>query len=92
MLNLAAGSAERFAHRFVGQTRNVLWESETRPGSGVFVGLTDNYLRVYENSSANMHNTIAEARLVRPASEMGGRHLRMSTRGNHGELWAEVGR
>jgi threonylcarbamoyladenosine tRNA methylthiotransferase MtaB len=90
VLNLAAGSADRFAHRFIGQIRNVLWESETRPGSGIFVGLTDNYLRVYEKSAANMHNTIAEARLVRPASEMGGRNLRMSTRGNYGELWAEV--
>jgi hypothetical protein len=91
VLNLAAGSADRFAHRFIGQTRDVLWEGETKPGSGVFVGLTDNYLRVYEKSSVNMHNTTGKARLVRPASGTGSRNLRMSTRGNYGELWAEAG-
>jgi threonylcarbamoyladenosine tRNA methylthiotransferase MtaB len=90
VLNLAVGSADRFARRFIGQTRNVLWENETRPGSGVFVGLTDNYLRVYKKSSVTMHNTIGKARLVRPASDTGGQDLRMSTRGNYGELWTEV--
>lgn len=90
MLELAAESAERFARRFKGKTMDVLWENELRPGSAIYSGLTDNYIRAYAKSPVDLTNTITDARLIRPANEMEGRVLKASTRGNYGEFWSEV--
>lgn len=62
-LDLAERAARRYRERFVGQTMPVLWETETAPGSGIYSGLTDNYLRVEARSDVPMANTIALARL-----------------------------
>ncbi len=90
MLDLAARSAEKYAGRFIGQTRAVLWENEVRPGSGVYQGLTDNYLRVYAQGKKDLTNTISNARLVAPANSVANRAMRASTRGNFGELWSVI--
>jgi len=90
MLELAAGSAERFAQKFAGKTREVLWENEVRPGSGIYSGLTDNYIRAYTGSEVDLANTLSVVRLVRAAREMGSRVLKASTKGNYGEFWSEV--
>jgi threonylcarbamoyladenosine tRNA methylthiotransferase MtaB len=90
MLGLAADSAEKFAQRFTGKTREVLWENEVRPGSGIYSGLTDNYIRAYTHSSVTLSNSITDAVMVRPAREMGSRALKASTKGNYGEFWSEV--
>lgn len=90
MLELAADSAERFARRFTGQTRAVLWENEVRASSGIYSGLTDNYIRVYARSTAVLTNTISSARMQGPAWEIGCRLLKASTKGNYGELWSEI--
>jgi threonylcarbamoyladenosine tRNA methylthiotransferase MtaB len=90
MLDLAARSAEKYAGWFIGQTRAVLWENEVRPGSGVYQGLTDNYLRVYAQGKKDLANTISDARLVAPANSVANRTMRASTRGNFGELWSVI--
>lgn len=90
MLALAAESAERFARKFTGQVRAVLWENEVSPGSDVYSGLTDNYIRVYAESAADLTGTISRTRLSGPAREVGRRVLKASTKGNYGELWSEV--
>lgn len=90
MLELAASSAEKFAGRFTGKTLQVLWENEVRQGSGIYSGLTDNYIRVYAASESDLTNTISGARIVGPARELGGKMLKASTKGNYGELWSEV--
>jgi threonylcarbamoyladenosine tRNA methylthiotransferase MtaB len=90
MLELAAEYAEKFAQRFTGKAREVLWENEVRRGSGIYSGLTDNYIRAYTHSSVNLTNSITGAMMVRPAREMGSRVLKASTKGNYGEFWSEV--
>jgi threonylcarbamoyladenosine tRNA methylthiotransferase MtaB len=90
MLDLAARSADESARKSIGQTRPVLWENEVKPGSGVFQGLTDNYLRVYALSNKDLTNTISSARLTAPANSIVNRVMRGSTRGNYGELWSEL--
>lgn len=89
MLELAVSDADTFVRRFIGQIRPVLWENEIKPGSGIYVGLTDNYIRVYAESDEDITNTISEVRLVAPA-DAPGKALRASTRGNHGELWSII--
>jgi threonylcarbamoyladenosine tRNA methylthiotransferase MtaB len=90
MLKLAADSAERFARKFTGRTMTVLWENEVRTGSGIYCGLTDNYIRVYAGSSVDLTNIISAARMIGPARETGSRVLKASTKGNYGEFWSEV--
>ncbi len=90
MLGLAARSADDFAAGFSGKTAEVLWENEVRKGSGVFSGLTGNYIRTYAHSREDITNTVTAARLLSPAAQAAGTALRASTRGNHGELWCEV--
>jgi threonylcarbamoyladenosine tRNA methylthiotransferase MtaB len=90
MLELAAHNADKFAGRFIGQTRNVLWENEIGRGSGVYAGLTDNYIRTYATSEKDLTNKIIKARLLDQAKDMKNLKLRASTRGNHGELYSEV--
>jgi threonylcarbamoyladenosine tRNA methylthiotransferase MtaB len=62
---VASASQRAFSQSFVGRTLGVLWESHReRDGGIVWSGLTDNYLRVYTRSSANLANTLVPTRLV----------------------------
>ncbi|MBN1689818.1 MAG: tRNA (N(6)-L-threonylcarbamoyladenosine(37)-C(2))-methylthiotransferase MtaB, partial [Dehalococcoidia bacterium] len=88
MLALAARSTESFAAGFIGQSMPVLWEKEVKADSGIYLGLTDNYLRVYAASKYGITNTILNARLLGPADCSANRILRSCTRGNAGELWS----
>lgn len=65
MLKLARESARRFEEQFLGRTMMVLWEREV--DDGVWVGLTDNYIRVVAQSKKPLKNWLIPARL-------GGRH------------------
>ena len=65
MLELAKNSAEIFTSRFLGREMKVLWESEMIPGSGVYSGLTDNYMRVYTRNEKSLVNKVVPVRLVR---------------------------
>jgi threonylcarbamoyladenosine tRNA methylthiotransferase MtaB len=53
--------AGAFQHHFLGRTMDVLWESER---SGQWDGLTDNYIRVWVDSSCPLSNRIFPARLT----------------------------
>jgi threonylcarbamoyladenosine tRNA methylthiotransferase MtaB len=90
MLELAAGSADDFSRRFIGQTREVLWEKEARRSSGMFSGLTDNYIRTYVRSSRDIANTISKVRLTGLAGDSSPSFISRSKRRQHGGLWGEL--
>ena len=75
MLELARSCRQSFQQRFLGQTLPVLWEKETSPGSGIYSGLTANYIRVFTPSERPLSNEILPLRLTG-----------LSPRGMRGEL------
>jgi threonylcarbamoyladenosine tRNA methylthiotransferase MtaB len=64
MLELSRSSRRRFCEQFLGQTMPVLWENETSPGSGIYSGLTSNYIRVFAHSEKSLSNEITPVKLV----------------------------
>jgi len=64
MLELSRSSQHRFWQQFLGQTMLVLWEQETEPGSGIYSGLTGNYIRVFAHSNKSLINEVTAAGLV----------------------------
>ncbi len=60
MLALGEESSANFHQRFAGRTMPVLWEQQT---DGIWSGLTDNYIRVYCQSSEDLTNKIQEVRV-----------------------------
>jgi len=64
MLGLSRSSRRRFCEQFLGQTMPVLWEQETSPGSGIYSGLTGNYIRVFTHSEKSLNNKITPVKLV----------------------------
>jgi len=64
MLELSQSSRRRFCEQFLGQTMPVLWEKETSPGSGIYSGLTGNYIRVFTGSEKSLSNEITPVKLV----------------------------
>jgi threonylcarbamoyladenosine tRNA methylthiotransferase MtaB len=64
MLELSRSSRRRFCEQFLGQTMPVLWEKETSPGSGIYSGLTGNYIRVFAHSESSLSNEITPVKLV----------------------------
>jgi threonylcarbamoyladenosine tRNA methylthiotransferase MtaB len=64
MLELSRSSRRRFYEQFLGQTMPVLWEQETSPGSGIYSGLTSNYIRVLAHSEKSLSNEITPVKLV----------------------------
>jgi hypothetical protein len=42
----------------------VLWEQETRPGSGIYSGLTSNYIRGFAHCKKSLSNEITPVKLV----------------------------
>jgi threonylcarbamoyladenosine tRNA methylthiotransferase MtaB len=65
MLELSRSSRRRFCEQFLGQTMPVLWEKETSPNSGMYSGLTSNYIRVYAHSGKPLTNEITPAKLLK---------------------------
>ncbi len=65
MLELARKSAHSFWQRFLGQDVTVLWEKEVTRGSGLYSGLSHNYIRVYTMSRERLTNQLLPVRLVR---------------------------
>lgn len=66
MLELARESAHKFCERFSGRNTMVLWENETSPDSGIYSGLSNNYIRVCTNSHRVLTNCLLPVRLVKP--------------------------
>jgi len=64
MLELSRSSQRRFCEQFLGQTMPVLWEKETSPESGIYSGLTGNYIRVFVRGEKSLNNEIIPVRLA----------------------------
>ncbi|MCJ7515770.1 MAG: tRNA (N(6)-L-threonylcarbamoyladenosine(37)-C(2))-methylthiotransferase MtaB [Dehalococcoidia bacterium] len=56
MLQLAKESAKRFCQRFLGRELIALWENELEPNGEIYSGLSDNYIRVFTQSSERLTN------------------------------------
>ncbi|MFC1593036.1 tRNA (N(6)-L-threonylcarbamoyladenosine(37)-C(2))-methylthiotransferase MtaB [Candidatus Omnitrophota bacterium] len=61
MLALAKESSQNFSQQFLGRTMPVLWEKQS---SGIWSGLTDNYIKVYTKSSEELTNKLLPVKLV----------------------------
>jgi threonylcarbamoyladenosine tRNA methylthiotransferase MtaB len=61
MLALAEESVCNFRQRFLGKTMPVLWEKQS---SGIWSGLTANYIKVYAESSDDLTNKLQPVKLV----------------------------
>ena len=67
MLALARDSAADYRRCYVGRTMVVLWEEQTKaPGERLpaWEGLTDNYIRVFTHSGADLRNRLLPVRLT----------------------------
>jgi threonylcarbamoyladenosine tRNA methylthiotransferase MtaB len=64
MVELAQTCRHNFQEQFLGQTTPVLWEKETKPGSGLYSGLTGNYIRVFTQSEKPLTNKIVKVNLA----------------------------
>jgi threonylcarbamoyladenosine tRNA methylthiotransferase MtaB len=64
MLELSRSSRRRFCEQFLGKIMPILWEKETSPGSGIYSGLTSNYIRVFAHSEKPLSNEITRVKLV----------------------------
>lgn len=53
-----------YIRSWLGHDVSVVWEGETFPGSGVWEGTTDNYLRVLCRGRLNLHNKLERATIV----------------------------
>ena len=63
MLELSYNSSRRFYEQFLGQIMPVLWEKETSRGSGIYAGLTGNYIRAFVHSQKPLSNEITSVKL-----------------------------
>jgi len=57
---LAGRSRMAYASSWLGRMQQVLWEVETGPGSGVYAGTSDNYLRLLCHSWSPLQNVVEE--------------------------------
>jgi len=64
MLELSRTLRRHFCEQFLGQTMPALWEKEVSPGSGIYSGLTSNYIRVFAHSEKPLSNKITPVKLV----------------------------
>jgi threonylcarbamoyladenosine tRNA methylthiotransferase MtaB len=62
MLKLARDSTVAFHKLFIGKVMPVLWEQQV---GGLWAGLTDNYIRVYIKSNADLANRIIPVKLAK---------------------------
>ena len=65
MLKLAKESSHKFCERFPGQNTMVLWEKQVTPGSGIYSGLSESYIRVFTESRQPLTNQLLPVRLVK---------------------------
>lgn len=61
MLDLSHRSGRCFREQFLGQKMNVLWEGHR---DGIWLGLTDNYLRVFLHSQGQLVNQLLATKLI----------------------------
>ena len=69
VLKIAQHQHNDFRQRQIGTTRPVLWETTTdEPGATTWSGLTDNYIRIYNDSQLDLKNQITNTNLVKLGS------------------------
>jgi len=54
-----------YASSWLGRPLQVLWEEETWPGSGVYAGTSDNYLRLFCRSAVPLQHTLEDVTVER---------------------------
>jgi threonylcarbamoyladenosine tRNA methylthiotransferase MtaB len=54
MLALSRRCSREYRGKFLGKELTVLWEGEDEPGSGIYSGLTENYIRLFRHSSEHL--------------------------------------
>ena len=65
-LKIAQQQHNDFRQSQIGTTRPVLWETTTQGrGTNIWSGLTDNYIRIYNESQLDLKNQITHTNLVR---------------------------
>jgi threonylcarbamoyladenosine tRNA methylthiotransferase MtaB len=64
MRAIGAATEQLFHSQFLGCSVGVLWESRRAGKGGLWSGLTDDYLRVYTASPANLRNRLTMTRLT----------------------------
>ena len=65
LISLAREQSHDFREMALGTTRSVLWEHRLRDDpNGLWIGLTDNYIRVATDSDASLGNSITKATLT----------------------------
>jgi threonylcarbamoyladenosine tRNA methylthiotransferase MtaB len=64
MLELSRSSRRSFCEQFLGQIMSVLWEKETSLGSGIYSGLTGNYIKIFTHSEKSLSNEITPVKLI----------------------------
>ena len=70
MLSVAREQGSAFRQSSLGTIRHVLWErAEVQGGRLHYIGLTDNYLRVYTENDVPLLNRITPARLLSEVGE-----------------------
>ena len=71
MLQVAEGQAQAFLRHSIGKVRPVLWERRgTHQCREVYLGLTDNYLKVVTESDLQLTNCITPALVVGQVGEV----------------------
>jgi threonylcarbamoyladenosine tRNA methylthiotransferase MtaB len=58
MLALSRNGARDYRDKYLGKTMSVLFENEVTPGSGMYSGLSENYIRVFARSSTFITGSI----------------------------------
>ena len=71
MIELGKQLSHQFHQQFVGQTLNVLWETNVGADNGGlrWVGYTDNYIRVQANGPTDLFNRITVTEIVEAAPD-----------------------
>jgi threonylcarbamoyladenosine tRNA methylthiotransferase MtaB len=65
MLALARSSGDNYRRKYLGKTMNILFENEITPGSGLYSGLSENYIRVFSRTTVPVSGFIKKVKLVR---------------------------
>jgi threonylcarbamoyladenosine tRNA methylthiotransferase MtaB len=65
MLALSHESADAYRLNYLGGIMNVLFETEVTLGSGLYTGLSENYIRVFAESEASINGSIVPVRFTR---------------------------
>lgn len=71
MISLGKSLSAAFHEQYVGQTANVLWETNVGAnGDGLrWVGYTDNYIRVHAHGPADLFNRVTSTRLTAASTD-----------------------